>query len=67
MATFPWIRLHQRQGQDLGAFPGLRRWFQAVARRPAVAKDMEKLEDVVDEIDDQTWSNLWGAEQYKRR
>jgi GST-like protein len=67
MATFPWIRLHQRQGQDLGEFASLRRWFVAIARRPAVAKDMEKLEDVVGEIDDQTWSNLWGAEQYKRR
>ncbi len=67
MATFPWIRLHQRQGQELEAFPSLRRWFEAIARRPAVARDMEKLEDVVDEIDDQTWSNLWGAEQYKRR
>ncbi len=67
MATFPWIRLHGRQGQELEAFPNLRRWFEAIARRPAVARDMEKLEDVVDEIDDQTWSNLWGAEQYKRR
>ena len=67
IATFPWIRLHQRQGQELEAFPNLRRWFEAIARRPAVARDMERLEDVVDEIDDQTWSNLWGAEQYKRR
>ena len=67
MATFPWIRLHGRQGQDLDGFPSLKRWFEAIARRPAVAKDMERLEDVVDEIDDQTWSNLWGAEQYKRR
>ena len=67
MATFPWIRLHQRQGQDLDAFPSLRRWFEAIALRPTVARDMARLEDVVDEIDDQTWSNLWGAEQYKRR
>lgn len=65
MATFPWIRLHQRQ--ELEAFPNLRRWFEAIARRPAVARDMARLEDVVGEIDDQTWSNLWGAEQYKRR
>jgi GST-like protein len=67
MATFPWIRLHGRQGQDLDRFPGLKRWFEEIARRPAVAKDMERLEDVVGEIDDETWSNLWGAEQYKRR
>jgi GST-like protein len=67
MAVFPWIRLHGRQGQDLGDFPNLRRWFAAIAARPAVAVDMERLEDVEGEIDDECWSNLWGDEQYKRR
>ena len=67
MAVFPWIRLHERQGQDLDDTPNLRRWFEAIAKRPAVAKDMERLEDVEGEIDDTCWSNLWGDEQYKRR
>ncbi len=67
MAVFPWIRLHGRQGQDLEDFPNLRRWFDALAVRPAVAKDMDRLEDVEGEIDDECWSNLWGGEQYKRR
>ena len=67
MAVFPWLRLHQRQGQRLEDFPHLKSWFERIAARPAVAKDMERLEDIVDEIDDEMWDNLWGAKQFKRR
>ncbi len=68
MAIFPWCRLHGRQGQSLDDFPHVRRWFDAVGRRPAVAKDMAKLEDKADqqEFDEESWSNLFGAEQYRR-
>jgi len=38
MACWPWVRQHERQGQDLGDFPSLGRWFAAIARRPAVAR-----------------------------
>jgi len=37
MAAYPWIVPHQRQQQDLAAFPHLKRWFEAVAGRPATA------------------------------
>jgi len=67
VAVFPWIRLHERQGQRLADYPHLGRWFEAIAARPAVAKDMETLEDKVGEIDDETWENLWGAKQYQPR
>jgi len=67
MAVFPWIRLHERQGQRLENFPELARWFATVAARPAVARDMARLEDKVGEIDDETWSNLWGDRQFTRR
>ena len=67
MAVFPWIRLHERQGQELAAFPNLNRWFQAISERPAVERDMEKLSAAVIEIDDEFWRNMWGEEQYRRR
>ena len=67
MATFPWIRLHERQGQDMADFPNVKRWFDTIAARPAVAKDMERLKDVAGKFDEESWSSLFGAEQYKRR
>ncbi|MFG1372232.1 glutathione binding-like protein [Xanthobacter oligotrophicus] len=35
MAIYPWIVPHLRQSQDLADFPHLKRWFEAVATRPA--------------------------------
>lgn len=67
MAVFPWIRLHERQGQDMADHPHLSRWFDAVAARPAVSKDMEKTRDVVGTITDEVWDNLWGRKQFGRR
>jgi GST-like protein len=38
MAIYPWIRSYERQGQDLAQFPNVARWFEVVARRPAVER-----------------------------
>ena len=35
MACYPWIVPHQAHGQNLDAFPNLKRWFAAVQARPA--------------------------------
>ena len=69
MAIFPWCRLHGRQGQSLDNFPNVKRWFEAVAARPAVAKDMARLEDTADRTkwDAERWSNLFGSAQYRQR
>ena len=67
MAVFPWIRLHERQGQDMADHPHLSRWFDAIAARPAVARDMDKTRDVVGTITDDMWDNLWGKKQFERR
>ena len=69
MSIFPWCRLHGRQGQKLEDFPNVERWFQDIATRPAVAKDMARLEDTADRRNwtDEQWSILFGAEQTRRR
>lgn len=35
MAAYPWIVPYERQGQKLEDFPNLKRWFEAIAARPA--------------------------------
>lgn len=40
MASYPWARLWQRQGQDIEPFPHLRRWLDANAARPAVQRGL---------------------------
>jgi len=42
MASYPWIVPHERQGQDLNHFPHLKRWFEAVAARPATQRAYER-------------------------
>ena len=42
MASYPWIVPWERQGQRLEDFPDLRRWFEAVASRPATVRAYAK-------------------------
>ena len=37
IACYPWI-IPDRQGQDMGEFPNLRRWHAAIKARPATAR-----------------------------
>lgn len=41
MACYPWIVPHAAHGQDLAEFPQLRRWFDAIAARPATQRSYE--------------------------
>ncbi|WP_380876144.1 thiol:disulfide oxidoreductase [Sphingomonas sp. DBB INV C78] len=38
MAAYPWTVMHEAQKQDLNDFPHLKRWFEAIAARPATVK-----------------------------
>ncbi|HEY2683982.1 MAG TPA: glutathione binding-like protein [Steroidobacteraceae bacterium] len=42
MASYPWIVPHEAQGQNLDAFPHLKRWFEAIKARPATVRAYEK-------------------------
>ena len=41
IASFPWVVPYRRLGNDLGKFPNLRRWFDALKKRPAVQRGVD--------------------------
>jgi GST-like protein len=41
MACYPWIVLHERQGQNLDDFSELKRWFETIQQRDAVKRAYE--------------------------
>jgi GSH-dependent disulfide-bond oxidoreductase len=40
MATYPWVARHEWHKVDLNEFPNVKRWFDEIGKRPAVAKGM---------------------------
>jgi len=66
MAIFPWCRLHKRQRQELSDYPNVARWFERIAARPAVARDMKRLEDIVEGFDPESWEVVFGARQHRQ-
>jgi GST-like protein len=46
MASYPWIVPWERQGQNLDDFPHLKRWFQAIAARPAVQRAYARADEI---------------------
>lgn len=41
MASIGWVKPYKDQGQDLEDFPNLKRWFEELMARPAVAKGLD--------------------------
>jgi GST-like protein len=40
IATYPWVARHEWHQVELGDFPSVKRWFDTIGARPAVAKGM---------------------------
>ena len=40
IATYPWVARHEWHKVDLVDFPNVKRWYDTIARRPAVARGM---------------------------
>jgi glutathione S-transferase len=41
IASWPWVRLHDWAGVSIDDMPNLQRWFEAIAKRPAVQTGAE--------------------------
>lgn len=46
MASYPWIRSHEKQGQDLNNFPNIKAWFERISARPAVIEAYAKADKI---------------------
>ncbi|TDR53403.1 GST-like protein [Halomonas ventosae] len=64
MATYPWVRSWERQGQDIEAFPEVVRWMRAIEARPAVQRAYALVERVNPssgvEMDEEARRHLFG-------
>ena len=70
MATYPWLRYHENQGQKLEDYPHLKRWYDALSERPAVQKGLAVLQEESrspQQMDPQAKTLLFGAGQYEKR
>lgn len=43
MAVFPWSQSHKRHGVELTDYPNVKRWFDIIMARPAVARGIKVL------------------------
>jgi len=63
MAAYPWVVPHEKQGQNLSDFPHLKRWFEAIAARPATQKAYaiaEQINPAPPPMDDEAKKILFG-------
>jgi GSH-dependent disulfide-bond oxidoreductase len=69
IACFPWTRSHERQGVDMAELPNVKRWFDAIAARPAVQKGLELLKEHVRSgpIDAKAREVMFGKTQFEKR
>lgn len=68
IASYPWIRPHDDQGQSLDDYPHLKRWYEAITERPAVQRGLAVLADArPPALDDAAKEQLFGNSQYQRR
>lgn len=69
IACWPWLRRPERQGVDIADYPNVKRWFDAIAARPAVERGVAVLADQArsQPLDDKAREMLFGATQYQKR
>jgi len=78
IAVYPWLVLHNMQGQNLDDTPSLKRWYEEMRNRPAVQRGFAVMADEVARMreaaaarqrphDQESWNNLFGNRQFEKR
>jgi GST-like protein len=65
MASWPWVILYERMGQDLNEFPHLKRWVDTVGARPAVIKGKAVGQEIRAEMSEEAKKVLFGQRARK--
>ncbi|MGD0076273.1 MAG: glutathione binding-like protein [Candidatus Binataceae bacterium] len=68
IAIYPWLIPHKWQGMELEDFPNVKRWFDAIAARPAVQRGVAVLADKLNRgpMDPKAHEMLFGKQQYEK-
>lgn len=70
IATYPWLRSHKFQSQNLDDYPSIQRWYRAVRERPAVQRGLAVLKERFEKNRKPpagaAWDNLFGNPQFGR-
>ncbi|MGB8857322.1 MAG: glutathione binding-like protein [Burkholderiales bacterium] len=69
IATFPWLRSHEKQGVKLEEYPHLKKWFEEIAARPAVIRGVKVLTELRKDgpLDEKAREAMFGSMQYQKR
>src|SRR5215470_8490866 len=65
MASWPWVILYERMGQDLNEFSHLKRWVNTVGTRPAVIKGKAVGQEIRAEMSEEAKKVLFGQRARK--
>ena len=68
IACYPWVRIAEREPEQLEPLPHLRRWLEALGNRPAVKRGLAVMADLPQKpLTDEERSILYGKQQFERR
>jgi GST-like protein len=67
MMIFPWSQGYEKHGQNIADLPNMKRWQDAILKRPAVQKGIKLLTDLPETpMDEKARSIMFGDVQYQR-
>jgi GST-like protein len=68
IATYPWVRIAQREPEQLESLPHLRRWLHVLGNRDAVKRGLAVMADIQQQpLTAEEHSILYGKKQFERR
>jgi GST-like protein len=68
IACYPWVRLAEREPEQLKELPHFRRWLEAIGQRPAVKRGLAVMADTPQQpLTEEEKSILYGKKQFERR